>query len=76
MNILGISFDFKLQWQTQVQNAINKSKKALQAIFLIRKIFTKEQLLKLLPFTTSCRKISVIFAYLKKMEMASCQEKV
>ena len=35
MNVLGIVFDSKLQWHAQVQNAINKSKKALHALFLI-----------------------------------------
>ena len=51
MGVLGILFDSKLQWQPQVQNAINKSKKALHAISMIKKYFTKSQLLSLI---TAC----------------------
>jgi hypothetical protein len=51
MNVLGILFDSKMQWQPQVQLTINKSKRALQAIKLIRKYFSREQLLKLI---TAC----------------------
>jgi hypothetical protein len=47
MNVLGISFDSKLNWQFQIQNAITKSKKALHAIYLIRKHFTKTELLQI-----------------------------
>ena len=48
MNLLGVLFDNKLQWQAQVQNAITKSKKALHAIILIRKYCSKEQLLNII----------------------------
>ena len=48
MNVLGVTFDSKLQWQIQVQNSINKSKSALNALHLIRKYFTKTQLLQLI----------------------------
>ena len=48
MHVLGISFDSKLQWKHREQNAINKSKKALQVIYLFRKFFTKEKLLKVI----------------------------
>ena len=34
-----------MQWHYQIQNTINKSKKALNAIALIRKYFSKSQLL-------------------------------
>ena len=44
MNVLGIYFDSKLQWQNQVQNSVNKSKKALHAIYIIQKYFNKNQL--------------------------------
>ena len=44
INVLGIIFDSKLQWQYQIQNTINKSKKSLNALILIRKYFTKKQL--------------------------------
>ena len=42
MNVLGVSFDCKLNWQSQIQNSISKAKKALNAIKLIRKFFYKE----------------------------------
>ena len=48
MNVLGVSFDSKLNWQIQIQNAITKSKKALHAIYLIRKHFTKNELLQII----------------------------
>ena len=41
MNILGVSFNCKLNWQAQIQQAISKSKKALQALWLIKKYFNK-----------------------------------
>ena len=44
MNVLGIHFDSKLNWQTHAQIAITKSRKALQAIKIIRKHFTKKEL--------------------------------
>ena len=47
MNVLGVSFDSKLNWQNQIQNSITKSKKALQAIYLKRKHFTKAELLQI-----------------------------
>ena len=42
MNVLGIHFDSKINWQTHAQIAITKSRKALQAIKIIRKHFTKK----------------------------------
>ena len=51
MNVLGVLFDSKMQWQPQIQNAVNKSKKALHAIFLIKNYFNKAQLLNII---TAC----------------------
>ena len=51
MNVLGVIFDTKLQWHARVQSAITKSKKALNAITLIRKYFSKAQLLNII---TAC----------------------
>ena len=51
MNVLGVTFDTKLQWQPQIQNTVNKRKKALHAIKLISKYFNKAQLLTII---TSC----------------------
>ncbi len=39
MNVLGITFDSKLQWSQQVTNVVKKSAKALHAIRLIRPFF-------------------------------------
>ena len=48
MNVLGVSFDCKLNWQTQIQNSITKAKKALNAIKIISKYFNKNELLTLI----------------------------
>ena len=48
MNVLGLFFDSKLQWHSQVSNAVTKSKKALHAINLIRKYFTSKELLNII----------------------------
>ena len=50
INILGITFDSKLQWGDQVAAACNKATKAINAIRLIKKFFTK---LELLQFITA-----------------------
>ena len=47
MNVLGVNFDSKLNWQSHVQIAITKSQKALQAIRIIKKHFTKKELYSL-----------------------------
>jgi hypothetical protein len=39
MNVLGITFDSKLQWSQQVANVVKKFAKALHAIRLIRQFF-------------------------------------
>ena len=43
INVLGVTFDSKMQWATQVAMAISKSKKALHAIKLIKKYLTKTE---------------------------------
>ena len=48
MNILGVQFDSRLQWTEHISNTINKSKRALHAIKLIKKHFNKEELRQLL----------------------------
>ena len=44
INVLGVTFDSKLNWQTHTQMAIAKSKKALQAVRLIKKFLNKKEL--------------------------------
>ena len=48
INVLGISFDSKLQWHFQIAKAVNKSRNALHSIKLIRKYFTANETLQLL----------------------------
>ena len=48
INILGVTFDSKLQWSQQVANACNKATKAISAICLILRFFTKLELLQLI----------------------------
>ena len=48
INVLGVTFDSKLQWASHVSKAIAKSTRALNAIKLIRKFFSKHELLQLL----------------------------
>jgi hypothetical protein len=47
MNVLGVAFDSKLNWQTQIENTITKAKHSLNAIKLIKKYFKKDELLTL-----------------------------
>ena len=48
INVLGITFDSKMNWQNQIENVITKAKKALHAIKLVRKYFNKNELLRLI----------------------------
>ena len=48
INVLGVTFDSKLQWSQHVAKAILKSKQALHAINLIKKYFTHKELLSIL----------------------------
>ena len=48
MNVLGMAFDSKLNWQKQVQIAITKSLKSVHAIKLIQKHFNKKEILQIL----------------------------
>ena len=43
INVLGIQFDSRMQWNEQVTQAINKSKRALHGIKLIRKYLTNKE---------------------------------
>ena len=48
INVLGVSFDSKLQWGGQVASVCNKATKAINAIRLIKRFFTKVELLQLI----------------------------
>ena len=48
MNVLGILFDSKLKWGPQVQRALQKADKALNALRLIRRYFVQEELIQLI----------------------------
>ena len=48
MNVLGVVFDSKLNWAKHIANQINKANKALHAIKLIKRYFSKNEILQLL----------------------------
>ena len=48
MNVLGVIFDSKLNWGPHLANAICKSRKALFALRLLRKIFNYQEMRLLL----------------------------
>ena len=48
INVLGITFDSKLQWIPQVSRAIKGANNSLQAIKLIRKYFSKNEIVLML----------------------------
>ena len=48
MNVLGVIFDSKLQWAQQVANSVQRARKALSAIGIIRRYFTTNELLGLM----------------------------
>ena len=58
INVLGVIFDQKLQWSDHVAHCIQKSRKALTAIRLIKKFFTTKELLQLI--TSNFNSILVI----------------
>ena len=48
MNVLGVIFDSKLNWQIHVATAITKAKKALFALRLLKKYFSLKEMRLLL----------------------------
>ena len=44
MNVLGVQFYPKMNWSDQVNRTINKAKKTLHAIRLIKKYFNNDEL--------------------------------
>ena len=44
MNVLGVIFDSKLNWEVQIASCINKAKKKLYALRLLKKYFTPDQM--------------------------------
>ena len=47
MNVLGVTFDSKLNWADHISNAIKRSMKALNATRLKRIFFSRKELLSL-----------------------------
>ena len=47
IKVLGVIFDTKMNWNNQARNAMNKANKAKQALSLVRKYFTEEEMIKL-----------------------------
>ena len=50
MNVLGVTFDSKLNWSIHVANSISKANKALFALRLIKKFFTDTEMRTLLDY--------------------------
>ena len=48
MNVLGVEFDSKLTWTYHIAKQINKANKALHAIKMIKKYFSRKEILTLL----------------------------
>ena len=48
INVLGVIFDMTLSWSKQVQSAVTKANRALNALKLIRKYFNTKELLQLI----------------------------
>ena len=48
MNVLGVAYDSKLNWNIHITNCITKANKALHAIKIIRRFFTSKELLMLI----------------------------
>ena len=48
MNVLGLTFDSRLNWAPQVSRAIKSSKTSLQAIKMIRRYFNTDEIKQLL----------------------------
>ena len=48
INILGVQFDSRMNWEQHVSNSINKAKRTLHAIRLIKRYFNKNELKQLL----------------------------
>ena len=44
MNVLGVIFDSKLNWQMHIASAISKAKIALYALRLLKRYFTPNQM--------------------------------
>ena len=44
INVLGVIFDSKLQWQPQLSNLIKKAKRSLSALNLIKPYFTNDEI--------------------------------
>ena len=48
INVLGVTFDSKLNWSHHISNCINKAKKALFALRLLKKFFNPLEMRTLL----------------------------
>lgn len=48
MNVLGLTFDSRLQWGPQISRTIKSANSSLQAIRIIKKFFTTTEIIQLL----------------------------
>ena len=54
MNVLGVSFDSKLNWHIQIENTITRAKRAPNTIKLILTHFNKHKVLNLIASNYYC----------------------
>jgi hypothetical protein len=48
MKVLGIIFDSRLEWSSQVEKSIGAARQATQALGLVRNYFTNKEMSKLI----------------------------
>ena len=48
MNVLGVTFDYKLNWNAHIANATKKARKSLFPLRLLKKIFNANEMRTLL----------------------------
>ena len=76
MNILGVVFDSKMNWNTQVSRTILKANKNLQAIKIISKYFTPKTLVKISTSLFYQRLYYGSNVWLSESLSANCKQKL
>ena len=76
MNVLGVIFDCKLNWQLQTNNAISKAKKSLFALRLLKKYFKFDEMRSLLDAYFYSRLYYNSIIWLTPSLSADCRQKL
>ena len=66
MNVLGVVFNSKLNWQIHISNAISKAKKSFYALRLVKKYFNETQMRTLIDSNFTLSFIIFILIYLDR----------